>query len=282
MTTSREIVFGYSPCPNDTFAFHALSHGQIPLPGLTIKPFLADVEELNRRALAGELPLTKLSFHALAHVLDRYALLRSGAALGRGCGPLVVARPGDEHLDLAEVTVAVPGRLTTAQLLLSLYLGRAPRVEPLLFSEIMPAVAAGRFRAGLIIHEGRFTFADHGLVQVRDLGQWWEQTTGLPIPLGCIAVRRDLGSELAARLEAALAASIQAAWADPAASAAYVLQHAQEMAPAVVQQHIDLYVNAFSADLGPDGLAAVAETLARGRAAGLLPQGEWELGMAGS
>ena len=279
MTAPREIVFGYSPCPNDTFAFHALSHGLVDVPGLSLRPWLADVERLNRRALKGELPLTKLSFHALAHVLDRYALLRSGAALGRGCGPLVVARPGDEDLDLASVSVAVPGRLTTAQLLLSLYLGRAPKVEPLLFSQIMPAVAAGRFRAGLIIHEGRFTFADHGLVAVRDLGQWWERTTGLPIPLGCIALRRDLGPELAARLEEALAQSIRAAWADPAASADYVLANAQEMAPAVVQQHIDLYVNHFSADLGPEGLAAVAETLRRGRAVGLLPEGGWKLGM---
>ena len=279
MTAPRELVFGYSPCPNDTFAFRALSHGLVSLPGLTIKPFLADVEDLNRRALTGELPLTKLSFHALAHVLDRYALLRSGAALGRGCGPLLVVCPGDENLDLSRVTVAVPGRLTTAQLLLSLHLGRAPQVQPLLFSEIMPAVAAGRFRAGLIIHEGRFTFAQHGLVQVLDLGQWWEETTGLPIPLGCIAIRRDLGPDLAAQLEAALAASIRAAWADPAASADHVLRHAQEMAPEVVRQHIDLYVNPFSLDLGPDGLAAVAETLARGRAAGLLPEGEWELGM---
>jgi len=277
VSAPRELTFGYSPCPNDTFAFHALAHGRVSIPGLSIRPFLADVEELNRRALNAELPLTKLSFHALAHVLDRYALLRSGAALGRGCGPLVVARPGDEDLDLASVTVAVPGRLTTAHLLLSLHLGKPPAVAPMLFSEIMPAVAAGRFRAGLIIHEGRFTYAQHGLVQLIDLGQWWEAATGLPIPLGCIAVRRDLGRQTALALEKALAQSVAAAWADPAASRDYVLAHAQELEPAVVRGHIDLYVNRFTADLGEEGLHAVQEALARGRAAGLLPASDQPL-----
>jgi 1,4-dihydroxy-6-naphthoate synthase len=269
--TCLDITFGYSPCPNDTFAFHALMHGLVPTPGLRLSPFLADVEELNRRACNAELGLSKLSFHALAHVLDDYALLRAGAALGRGCGPLLVARAGAPAPDLSRVTVAVPGRLTTAHLLLSLYLGRPPQVEPLLFSEIMPAVAAGRFEAGLIIHEGRFTYGQHGLVSLLDLGQWWEAETGLPIPLGCIACRRDLGREVGLRLEAALAESVALAWQDPAASRDYVLAHSQEMEPAVVRRHIDLYVNAFSAGLGPEGLAAVEAALERGRSAGLLP-----------
>ncbi|MFH1033910.1 MAG: 1,4-dihydroxy-6-naphthoate synthase [Pseudomonadota bacterium] len=277
MDAPLDITFGYSPCPNDTFAFHALMHGLVPLPGVRLKPFLADVEELNRRALAKELGLTKLSFHALAHVLDDYALLRAGAALGRGCGPLLVARAGAPAPDFSRITVAVPGRLTTAHLLLSLYLGRAPRVEPLLFSEIMPAVAAGRYEAGLIIHEGRFTYGQHGLTSLVDLGQWWESETGLPIPLGCIACRRDLGRELGLSLEAALSQSVQKAWQDPAASRDYVLAHSQEMEPAVVEQHIALYVNAFSADLGSEGLAAVEAALERGRAAGLLPPGRREL-----
>ncbi|MFH1058659.1 MAG: 1,4-dihydroxy-6-naphthoate synthase [Pseudomonadota bacterium] len=273
----RELTFGFSPCPNDTFAFHALAHGLVGAPGVAIRPFLADVEELNRRALGAELPLTKLSFHALAHVQDRYVLLRAGAALGRGCGPLVVARPQDTGLDLSAVTIAVPGRLTTAHLLLSLYLAKSPAVEPLIFSEIMPAVAAGKFRAGLIIHEGRFTYQEHGLVQLIDLGQWWEQTTGLPIPLGCIAARRDPGRETGLALERALAESVRAAWAEPAASRGYVRAHAQELEPAVLQGHIDLYVNRFTADLGQEGLHAVAEALARGRAAGLLPASDLPL-----
>jgi 1,4-dihydroxy-6-naphthoate synthase len=275
--TPLDITFGYSPCPNDTFAFHALMHGLVPTPGLRLTPFLADVEELNRRALNAELGLTKLSFHALAHVLDDYALLRAGAALGRGCGPLLVARAGAPTPDLSRVTVAVPGRLTTAHLLLSLYLGRPPRVEPLLFSEIMPAVASGRYQAGLIIHEGRFTYEQQGLVSLMDLGQWWEAETGVPIPLGCIAARRDLGRERGLLLEAALAESVRMAWRDPLASRDYVLAHSQEMEPAVVEQHIALYVNPFSADLGAEGLAAVRKALEWGRRAGLLPASHREL-----
>lgn len=265
------LSFGFSPCPNDTFAFHALVHGLVPgAPAVT--PRLADVEELNRLAQAGRLPLTKLSFHALGHVLDKYALLIAGSALGRGCGPLVVARPGFDPARLGQVEVAVPGLMTTAHLLLSLHLGHAPLVRPMVFSDVMAEVAAGRAEAGLIIHEGRFTYPAHGLEMVVDLGQWWEADTGLPIPLGCIAARRDLGPELIGRLERALAASVRAAQADPAASQAYVRAHAQEMDPAVTASHIALYVNDFSVDLGQEGLRAVQEVLRRGRASGLLPE----------
>lgn len=267
-----ELTFGYSPCPNDTFAFHALTFGLVNVPGVKITAHLADVERLNNMALRAELPLTKLSFHALGHVLDDYALLRSGAALGRGCGPLIVARPGFDPAKLGQAKVAVPGHLTTAHLLLSLYLGQNPKVEPMEFSTVMPAVAEGRFDAGLIIHEGRFTYGLHGLEMVADLGQWWEAETGRPIPLGCIVARRDLGPELISRIETALAASVRRAWADPDASLEYVLAHAQEMERTVVDQHIGLYVNEFTADLGEEGLAAVEEVLNRGRESGLLPQ----------
>ncbi|RJX36208.1 MAG: 1,4-dihydroxy-6-naphthoate synthase [Desulfarculus sp.] len=267
----RALTFGFSPCPNDTFAFHALVHGLVDSGGLTITPLLADVEELNQRALAGELELSKLSFHALGYVLESYQLLRAGAALGRGCGPLLVARPGFDLKRLGQARVAVPGRLTTAHLLLSMYLGRPPEVEPLQFDQVMPAVAGGQYEAGLIIHEGRFTFQNYGLESLLDLGSWWEKETGRPIPLGCIAARRDLGPEAIARLERALAASVAHAQAHPLDSRAYVLAHAQEMQPQVVAQHIGLYVNDFSRDLGGEGLAAVEELLARGRASGLLP-----------
>lgn len=273
----REIIFGYSPCPNDTFAFHALTCGLVNIPGVKIKAHLADVERLNNMALRGELPLTKLSFHALGHVLDDYVLLRTGAALGRGCGPLIVARPGFNPAKLGEAKVAVPGPLTTAHLLLSLYLGKNPDVEPMEFSTVMPAVAEGRFDAGLIIHEGRFTYGMHDLEMVADLGQWWERTTGRPIPLGCIAARRDLGAEVIAKIEAALADSVQYAWADPEASRDYVLSHAQEMDSQVVDQHIALYVNDFTANLGRDGLDAVEEVLRRGRKSGLLPHSDQPL-----
>ena len=270
---TRSIKFGYSTCPNDTFAFHALMHGLVQAPGFRLSPVLADVEELNRRALRAELELSKLSFHALGHLLDKYALLRSGSALGRGCGPLLICRSGDEGQDLSGAVIAVPGKLTTAHLLLSLYLGGAPRVRPMEFSRIMPAVKAGEADAGLIIHEGRFTYRDYGLAAIRDLGEWWERTSGLPIPLGCIALRRDLGPEAARVLETALKESIRYAWRHPQASREYVLRHAQEMEPEVVQQHIDLYVNHFSEDLGPEGAAAVEDMLRRGQAAGLFDMG---------
>jgi 1,4-dihydroxy-6-naphthoate synthase len=270
---SRSIRFGYSTCPNDTFAFHALMHGLVEAPGFKLSPVLDDVEELNRRALQGELELSKLSFHALGHLLDKYALLRSGSALGRGCGPLLICRPGQEKQDLKSALVAVPGKLTTAHLLLSLYLGGAPRVEAMEFSQIMPAVKQGRAQAGLIIHEGRFTYQAYGLSAIQDLGEWWEQATGLPIPLGCIAVRRDLGAEAAGVLEKALRDSIRQAWQHPDHSREYVMQHAQEMEPQVVQQHIDLYVNQFSQDLGDEGVAAVQEMLRRGETAGMFEMG---------
>lgn len=277
----RMLEFGFSPCPNDTFAFHALVNGLVGPADLEISPFMADVERLNHLALRGHLPLTKLSFHALGHVLGDYALLRAGAALGRGCGPLVVARPGFDPARLARATVAVPGRLTTAHLLLSLYLGQRPMVCPMEFSQIMPAVAAGSFDAGLVIHEGRFTYQQYGLTSILDLGQWWERETGRPIPLGCIAARRDLGPELIGRLELALAESVRAAWRDPAASQGFVLAHAQELSPEVTSQHIALYVNDFSVDLGAEGLAAVEEMLARGRRSGLLPPAGGPLGLEG-
>lgn len=271
MNAGQSLRFGFSPCPNDTFAFHALVHGQVPTPGFKVRPVLADVEELNRKALKAELELSKLSFHALAHVLDDYALLRSGAALGRGCGPLLVARPGAQGLDLSQTMIAVPGRFTTAHLLLTLYLGAPPRVAPMLFSEVMPAVARGEHKAGLIIHEGRFTYERLGLDSIVDLGQWWEEETGLPIPLGCIAARRDLGRDTALALEKALAGSVRQAWAKPEASRDYVLVHSQEMEAAVLDQHIGLYVNSFTEDLGSEGLSTVEYMLEKGRAAGLLP-----------
>lgn len=278
---SDALAIGFSPCPNDTFMFHALVAGEVPGPALA--PWLADIEALNERAIAGvdALPVSKLSVHALAHVSDRYTVLSAGAALGRGCGPLVVARPGTLDLgdpraalqQLARLRVAIPGRRTTAQLLLQSLAPTPREVVTMRFEAILPAVAAGEVDAGLIIHESRFTFAAHGLVQVADLGVLWEAETGLPLPLGVIAIERARGEALARALEQGIRASIEAAWARPQASAAYVRAHAQEMDPEVCRQHIALYVNDFSLELGEEGRAAIDVLLARGRAAGLLPAG---------
>ncbi|HEY3120589.1 MAG TPA: 1,4-dihydroxy-6-naphthoate synthase [Vicinamibacteria bacterium] len=271
---SEPLAIGFSPCPNDTFMFHALVAGQVEVPGFAVTSWLADIEALNERALGPDpLAVTKLSVHGFAYVADRYRLLRAGAALGRGCGPLVVARTGGDLGRLAGRRVAIPGQYTTAHLLLRMFAPPTIEVVPMRFDAIMPAVAAGEVDAGAIIHEGRFTYAGHGLVEVADLGTLWEAETRLPLPLGVIAVRRALGSPLAAVLEDRLRASIAAAQARPEASAAYVREHSQEMDPEVCRRHIALYVNDYSLELGPEGEAAIAELLARGAAAGILPRG---------
>lgn len=266
----RELLtLGFSPCPNDTFIFHALVHGRVALPGLDFQPVLEDVETLNRLACDGALDVTKVSFGALPYLLEEYALLRSGGALGYGCGPLIVAR--EPLTSLRGVRIAIPGRMTTANLLLRLH---APDADPgveLSYDRIMPAVAAGEFDAGLIIHESRFTFAGHGLRQIVDLGAWWEEATGSPIPLGAIVARRSLGEQIP-RIERAIRDSLAFAFASPDASAGYIREHAQELDPAISRSHIELYVNDFSLDLGRQGERAIEELSRRGRAARLIPE----------
>jgi 5,8-dihydroxy-2-naphthoate synthase len=252
----RRLTFGFSPCPNDTFAFHALVHGLVDAP-FEVEPVLLDIEELNRRAHAGELDLTKLSFGALASVADRYAMLRSGAALGRGVGPLVVAREPIGLGQAAAGRIAIPGRETTAFLLLRLFAPALGETVALRFDRILEAVAGGDVGAGLIIHESRFTYRDHGLVRVADLGELWEERSGLPTPLAAICARRDLDEELRAAAETAIRASVEHAFADPAASRAYVRAHSQELSDEVCDAHIALYVNEFSVDVGDEGLAAI-------------------------
>lgn len=274
---SSTFPVGYSSCPNDTFMFHGLVHGRVPTPGLRWEPWMADIEELNRRAAGDEpLPFTKLSMAAYARVADRYRLLDAGAALGRGNGPLVVVRDADRFGDLnsmAGEAVAIPGEGTTAWLLLRILGGGAVRPVPMRFDHILPAVAAGKCAGGLIIHESRFTYRDHGLRCVADLGELWEAETGLPLPLGLIAARRDLDPHVVTAFTEGLRASVRGAFADPAASRDYVRQHAQEMDEAVTRSHIDLYVNAFSESLGDEGRAAVDAILERGRACGAIPVG---------
>ncbi len=282
ISPSAPLTIGFSPCPNDTFIFHALMHGEAgPACPSFAPPLLADVETLNEWALEGRLDVSKLSFHALGHVLDRYQLLGAGSALGRGCGPLLVAGRRLGEGELAGLTVAIPGRYTTAALLLQMYAGTALRTRVLRFDRIMPAIAAGEVAAGVIIHESRFTYAQHGLVLLRDLGAWWEEATGFPIPLGGIVARRSLGGERIAAIDACIRASVEAAFARPERSMPYIRQHAQELDEEVIRAHIGLYVNPYSASLGEEGLAAVREFLARGRRAGLLPDGFADLPLAG-
>lgn len=277
MSAPRPLRFGFSPCPNDTFAFFGAVHGHVPTPGFVLRPELHDIETLNGLAAGADpLELTKLSVPALGAVLARYEVLPAGAALGFGCGPLLVARPGAGPRDLAALRgrrVAIPGLRTTARLLFGLFAPQGCELVPMGFEQILPAVAAGACDAGLIIHESRFTYPQHGLVALADLGALWERDTGLPLPLGLIAVRRDLPAALRAAVGASLRDSVALARREPALPRPFVRAHAQEMDDLVCDQHIALYVNAHSEDLGPDGRAAIRAIFARGRERGLLPAG---------
>ncbi len=263
--TERAIRLAFSPCPNDTFIFHAWVHGLVP-GAPPVEAVLADIDELNAMALRGEPEVTKLSFAALTRVRERYALLHAGGALGRGCGPLLVVREqfcGQWPEDLDTATIAIPGELTTAALLLRLRLPEARHVVVMRFDEIMPAVADGQVDAGVIIHEGRFTYPRYGLRCLQDLGEWWECATGLPIPLGGIAVRRDLAGTTAASVDVAVRASVEHALTYPDEAADYIRENAQEMEEEVCREHIGLYVNHFSLDYGTEGRRAIEELLRR-------------------
>ncbi len=260
-----ELSIGFSPCPNDTFIFNALVNGMITTAGFTLRPeILTDVETLNQWAMEGRLDITKLSFHALMYVRDEYTLLRSGAALGRGCGPLFIQKAGAGRRISSHDPIALPGRYTTAALLLRMARPEFDNFVYLPFERIMPAVISGEAAAGVIIHESRFTYHNFGLEMICDLGAWWEEETGHPIPLGGIAARRSLGRESIQSIETAIASSISWAFAHDRRQP-YIKEHAQEMAAEVTAAHIGLYVNDFSKDLGDEGMAAVEEFWHRGR-----------------
>ncbi|GAA2110340.1 1,4-dihydroxy-6-naphthoate synthase [Kitasatospora saccharophila] len=272
---AEPLSVAYSPCPNDTFVFHAWAHGLVPGAGAPEVRF-ADIDVTNGLAERGELDVLKISYGQLPWVLDEYALLPCGGALGRGCGPLVLTAGPLEAAALSGRRVAVPSERSTAYLLFRLWAARAVpggfgEIVVLPFHEIMPAVRAGEVDAGLVIHEARFTYRQYGLHCLADMGEAWEAATGLPIPLGAIVARRSLGAERLRELADTVRQSVRAAWADPAASREYVLAHAQEMDPAVAEQHIGLYVNEFTADLGEDGYAAVRGLLTRAAEQGLVP-----------
>lgn len=260
------LTLTFSPCPNDTFVFHAWTHGLID-GAPTVDVSYYDVDVANGMAERGERDVIKVSYAALPWLLDDYELLPCGGAVGRGCGPLVLTAG---RTDLTGATIAVPGERTTAYLLFRLWAeGRGVgAVDVLPFDTIMPAVRDGHYDAGLVIHEARFTYPSYGLTCLQDLGEWWEADTGLPIPLGAIVARRSLDTGGIADV---IRSSVSQAWADPTASRDYVMRHAQEMDPAVADQHIALYVNEFTHDLGAEGYAAASALLTRAAAANLVP-----------
>jgi 1,4-dihydroxy-6-naphthoate synthase len=267
----------FSPCPNDTFVFHAWAHGLIP-GAPKLEPTYADIDVTNKLAAdpgGSGLDVMKISYAALPWALPEYALIPCGGALGRGCGPLVLKNgAGGNAASLSGRRIAVPSERSTAYLLFRLWAARnvpggVGDIVVMPFHHIMPAVRDGSVEAGLVIHEARFTYPSYGLTMLADLGSWWEQDTGLPIPLGAIIARKTLDTASIAKW---IRASVEYAWANPEASRTYVQQHAQEMDPQVAKAHIDLYVNAFTADLGEDGYAAVQALLGRAAEEGLVPK----------
>jgi len=252
-----KLTLGFSPCPNDTFIFEALVHGRVDTEGVSFDWFLADVEELNRRAMEGSVDVTKMSFHAYAVAAANYLILDSGSALGHNNGPLVVSRRKMYPDELEDALIAIPGKYTTANLLFSIFWPGASRKREYIFSDIPEAVMSGEVDAGLIIHETRFTYLSLGLKKVADTGEYWEKMTGMPVPLGGIVVHRSVNEDVAAKVSRSIRRSIEYAWADQSASVDFIRRHAREIDSAVTREHISLFVNGFSLSLGKDGKAAI-------------------------
>lgn len=266
-----KLKLGFSPCPNDTFIFHAMVHGLIDTEGLEFDYFLADVEELNRKAFNAEADITKLSSHAYAWVADKYLILDSGSALGYGNGPLLVARSLHSPTEIKNLRIAIPGRLTTANLLFSIAYPDAKNKIEFLFSEIENAVLNDEADAGILIHETRFTYQEKGLIKIADLGEYWEKLTGLPVPLGHIAVKRSVPASLAVTVARIIRRSIEYGFENPEASASFITASSKETSPEIVKKHIGLYVNEFSLDLGQKGRKALAELYRMASESGIIP-----------
>ncbi len=266
---NQTLSLGYSPCPNDTYIFYGLTHGMVRVPGMEFQERLEDVETLNQLALEKQLDITKVSYAAVGRLRENYALLRSGGALGRGCGPLIVARPGTSLSELRRGFIAVPGIFTTAYLLLKLFDPAIRNIKVMTYDRIMQAAASGEVTAGLIIHESRFTYPLYGLEKLLDLGEWWEKQTGLPIPLGGILAKRRLGGEILLKLEAAIRESVLYARSHEAEVMEYCKKHSQEMDESVMRSHIDLYVNDFTIGLGEEGIRAVRRLFSEAETAGI-------------
>lgn len=269
----------FSPCPNDCFIFDAMVHHRIDTEGLEFELQLEDVETLNRSAFAGEADITKLSYHAYAYCSDKYVLLNTGSALGRNCGPLLVSKRPITREEVAEgkLKIAVPGKYTTANFLFGLAFPEAMQKEEMVFSAIEEAVLSGKADAGLLIHENRFTYAQRGLKKIIDLGEFWEDMTDMPIPLGGIVVRRDFDDALKQKIERVMRRSVLHAFSSPSDSREFVKANAQAMDEAVMKKHIDLYVNDYTIDLGKDGRQAVRVLFDKAQLMGVIPEMHPEL-----
>ena len=276
------LSLGFSPCPNDCFMFDAIVNKRIDLEGLEFVERLADVEALNTSAFAGEADVTKLSYHAYAYCIGSYVLLDAGSALGRNCGPLLISkRPiTSDEVATGTLSIAIPGKFTTANFLLGLAFPEAQNTTAIVFSDIEPALLNDRFDAGLIIHENRFTYEAKGLKKIIDLGEYWESETGAPIPLGGIVIKRSLPDEIKQRVNRVLRRSVVYAFANRTASLDYVRAHAQEMSEDVMYRHVDLYVNEFSVDLGTEGRRAVELLFEKAATTGIIPPADHSLFLA--
>jgi 1,4-dihydroxy-6-naphthoate synthase len=274
------ISLGFSPCPNDCFIFDAMMHGKIDAEGLQFEVFMEDVETLNQKAFRGELDVTKLSYHAYAHLTKNYQLLNAGSALGNGCGPLLISKNGDVSnlkSQISNLRIAIPGKYTTANFLLSLAYPEAINKVEMVFSEIEDAVLSGKVDAGLIIHENRFTYEQKGLKKIIDLGEYWETLTKVPIPLGGIVIKRNFSDELKKKFDRVLRKSVEYAFANPKSSLNFVKVNAQEMSEEVMYKHIELYVNNYSVDLGVEGKRAVQLLFDKAQELGVINKIEEEI-----
>ncbi len=266
-----KLSLGFSPCPNDTFIFDAMVHGKVDTEGLAFDVVMEDVEQLNQRAFAGELDITKLSYHAFAHIVDKYVLLTAGSALGNNCGPLLIAKRPLSKSEVENGRIAIPGKYTTANFLFGLAFPKAANKIEMLFSDIETAVLEGRVDAGLIIHENRFTYQQKGLRKIIDLGEYWENATQLPIPLGGIVVKRGLPTAVQLKINRIMERSVRFALENPRASEPFIKEFSQEMDTAVMYEHIKLYVNDFTVNLGKSGESAIYRLFEEAKALRLIP-----------
>jgi 1,4-dihydroxy-6-naphthoate synthase len=268
---NESLTIGFSPCPNDTFIFDALVHGKIDTEGLEFDVYLGDVEDLNQKAFYQELDSTKISYHAFGHLTNDYVLLDAGSALGKGCGPILVKSSKVKSLKLADVKIAIPGKFTTANFLLSIAHPEATNKVEMLFSDIEKAVLNNDVDAGLLIHENRFTYQERGLEKIIDLGEYWEKTTGALIPLGGIIIKRELPTEIIKKVNRLLRKSIEYAFDNPESPLTYMQENAQEMDKKVMMQHVELYVNKYSLDLGTEGKNAITQMFNLAQQKGIIP-----------